>query len=100
LKVAGAFLGITENPILLLLLISVLLIALGTFVEALALLVLVVPVLIPVVTSVGIDPIFFGAFVILNLMVGILTPPMGMAFLVIFQWERCIEVCFHFSFHL
>jgi len=83
LKVAGAFLGITENPILLLMLISVLLIALGTFVEALALLVLVVPVLIPVVTSVGIDPIFFGAFVILNLMVGILTPPMGMALFVV-----------------
>src|SRR5699024_11499168 len=74
LKVAGAFLGITENPILLLLLISVLLIALGTFVEALALLVLVVPVLIPVVTSVGIDPIFFVVFVFLNLMFGILIP--------------------------
>lgn len=83
IKVANAFLGITENPILLLLLISVLLIALGTFIEALALLVLVVPVLIPMVTSVGIDPIFFGAFVILNLMIGILTPPMGMALFVV-----------------
>ncbi|SHG16858.1 TRAP transporter large permease [Ornithinibacillus halophilus] len=83
IKVADAFLGVTENPILLLLLISLLLIALGTFIEALALLVLVVPVLIPVVTSVGIDPIFFGAFVILNLMIGILTPPMGMALFVV-----------------
>ncbi len=83
IKVADAFLGITENPILLLLLISLLLIILGTFIEALALLVLVVPVLIPVVTSVGIDPIFFGAFVILNLMIGILTPPMGMALFVV-----------------
>ncbi|GAB3790526.1 TRAP transporter large permease [Virgibacillus kimchii] len=83
IKVAEGFLGITENPIFLLMLISVLLIVLGTFVEALALLVLVVPVLIPVVTSVGVDPIFFGAFVILNLMIGILTPPMGMALFVV-----------------
>lgn len=83
IKVADAFLGITENPILLLLLLSLLLIALGTFIEALALLVLVVPVLIPAVVSVGIDPIFFGVFVILNLMIGILTPPMGMALFVV-----------------
>src|SRR5699024_3028718 len=83
LKVANAFLDLTENPILLLLLISLLLIFLGTFIEALALLVLVVPILIPVVTSVGIDPIFFGAFVIVNLMIGILTPPMGMALFVV-----------------
>ncbi|WP_205601327.1 TRAP transporter large permease [Virgibacillus sp. YIM 98842] len=83
IKVAEGFLGITENPIFLLMLISVLLIVLGTFVEALALLVLVVPVLIPVVTSAGVDPIFFGAFVVLNLMIGILTPPMGMALFVV-----------------
>ena len=83
IKVAEGFLGITENPIFLLMLISVLLIVLGTFVEALALLVLVVPVLIPVVTSAGIDPVFFGAFVVLNLMIGILTPPMGMALFVV-----------------
>lgn len=83
IQIAEGFLGITENPIFLLLLMSVLLIILGTFIEALALLVLVVPVLIPVATSVGIDPIFFGAFVILNLMIGILTPPMGMALFVV-----------------
>ncbi|MBB6450975.1 tripartite ATP-independent transporter DctM subunit [Geomicrobium halophilum] len=83
IQVADFFLGVTENPILLLLLISVLLLILGTFIEALALLVLVVPVLIPVATSVGIDPIFFGIFVILCLMIGILTPPMGMALFVV-----------------
>lgn len=83
IKVADTFLGLTENPIMLLILISLLLIALGTFVDALALLVLVVPILIPLVTSVGIDPVFFGAFVIINLMIGILTPPMGMALFVV-----------------
>src|SRR5699024_12177506 len=64
-------------------LISLLLLILGTFIEALALLVLLVPVLLPVATSVGIDPIFFGVFVIINLMIGILTPPMGMALFVV-----------------
>ncbi|SDJ06623.1 TRAP transporter large permease [Natribacillus halophilus] len=83
IMVADFFLGATENPIILLLLIALLLLILGTFIEALALLVLVVPVLIPVVTSVGIDPIFFGVFVILCLMIGILTPPMGMALFVV-----------------
>lgn len=82
-KIASFFLEVTENQILLLLLISVLLLVLGTFVEALALLVLLVPVLLPVATSVGIDPIFFGVFVIINLMIGILTPPMGMALFVV-----------------
>ena len=81
--VAEFFLGVTENPILLLILISLLLLILGTFIEALALLVLVVPVLVPVILNAGIDPVFFGVFVILNLMIGILTPPMGMALFVV-----------------
>lgn len=83
IKIADFFIDITENPILLLVLFSVLLLVLGTFVEALALLVLLVPILLPVATSVGIDPVFFGVFVIINLLIGILTPPMGMALFVV-----------------
>lgn len=83
IKIADFFIDITENPILLLILFSVLLLILGTFVEALALLVLLVPILLPVATSVGIDPVFFGVFVIINLLIGILTPPMGMALFVV-----------------
>src|SRR5699024_3386192 len=85
IKIADFFLDITENQILLLLLISLLLLILGTFIEALALLVLLVPVLLPVATSVGIDPIFFDVFVIINLMIGILTPPIGIALFVVSQ---------------
>lgn len=83
IKIADFFIDITENQILLLILFSVLLLILGTFVEALALLVLLVPILLPVATSVGIDPVFFGVFVIINLLIGILTPPMGMALFVV-----------------
>lgn len=87
-KIADFFLGITESPVLLLMLISLLLLLLGTFVEALALLVLLVPVLLPAATSAGVDPIFFGVFVIINLMIGILTPPMGMALFVVSRVGR------------
>lgn len=83
IKIAQFFLGVSSNRIILLLMINALLLFLGTFIEALALLVLVVPILVPVVVSAGVDPVFFGILVILNLMVGILTPPMGMALFVV-----------------
>lgn len=83
IKIAHFFLNFSSNKIVLLLMINALLLFLGTFIEALALLVLVVPILVPVVTSAGVDPVFFGILVILNLMVGILTPPMGMALFVV-----------------
>ncbi|APC49397.1 MULTISPECIES: TRAP transporter large permease [Virgibacillus] len=83
IQVADFFLNVTSNPILLLLLINVLLIFLGMFIESLALLILLIPILVPVVVSAGIDPVHFGIIVILNLMIGILTPPMGMALFVV-----------------
>ncbi|WP_176961133.1 TRAP transporter large permease [Lentibacillus cibarius] len=83
IAISDFFLSVTENPIILLLLMNVLLIFLGTFIDALALLVLVVPILVPVVVAAGVDPVHFGIIVILNLMIGILTPPMGMALFVV-----------------
>lgn len=81
--VASLFLGWAETPLGFLLVISGMLLVLGTFIEALAILLLIVPVLVPVAQSFGIDPIHFGIVVILNLMIGILTPPMGVALFVI-----------------
>lgn len=83
ITVADFFLSISDNPLMLLLLINLLLIFLGMFIESLALLILLVPILIPVILTAGIDPIHFGIIVILNLMIGILTPPMGMALFVV-----------------
>ncbi|MBU9722349.1 TRAP transporter large permease [Bacillus alkalicola] len=83
ISISNFFLSVTENPIILLLLINVMLILLGMFIESLALLILLVPMLVPVILVAGIDPIHFGIIVILNLMVGILTPPMGMALFVV-----------------
>lgn len=83
IQVANFFLNVTDNPIVLLLLMNLLLIFLGMFIESLALLILLVPILVPVIMVAGIDPVHFGIIVILNLMIGILTPPMGMALFVV-----------------
>lgn len=89
---AEYFLTISENPLVLLLLINLLLLFLGTFIESLALLLLLVPFLVPVASAVGIDPVHFGVMAILNLMIGILTPPMGMALYVV---SRVGDIPFH-----
>lgn len=89
---ADYFLTISDNPLILLLLINLLLLFLGTFIESLALLLLLVPFLVPVAAAVGIDPVHFGVMAILNLMIGILTPPMGMALYVV---SRVGDIPFH-----
>ena len=83
MKIAEVFLTFGKSPLMVLIMINLLLIFLGTFIEALALQVLVLPMLIPVVIQFGIDPVFFGVLSTLNLMIGILTPPMGMALFVV-----------------
>lgn len=82
-KVAAVFMEYATTPLMALVMINLLLLFLGTFIEALALQILVLPILIPVVASFGIDLVFFGVISTLNLMVGILTPPMGMALFVV-----------------
>lgn len=89
---ADYFLTISDNPLVLLLLINLLLLFLGTFIESLALLLLLVPFLVPVAAAVGIDPVHFGVMAILNLMIGILTPPMGMALYVV---SKVGDIPFH-----
>lgn len=83
MKIAELFLTFGKSPLMVLIMINLLLIFLGTFIEALALQVLVLPMLVPVIIQFGIDPVFFGVLSTLNLMIGILTPPMGMALFVV-----------------
>lgn len=68
---------LTENPVVFLLLIAGLMLVLGTVIDATALLVLVVPILLPIGLEYGIDPINLGVVLILSLMIGLLTPPVG-----------------------
>ncbi len=69
--------AITENKILVLLLIGVFYIFIGTFMESLAQIVLFTAVFLPLVTSLGVDPVLFGIFTVITCEIGFLTPPLG-----------------------
>ncbi len=75
--------GFTDNPILFLLLLNVLLILLGIPLEAPPVILVLVPILMPIVTQFGIEPVQLGVIMILNLMIGSLTPPVGAVLFVV-----------------
>ncbi|MEW9124251.1 MAG: TRAP transporter large permease [Thermotaleaceae bacterium] len=80
--VANAILSISTNKIIVILLINLLLLFVGTFMETIAALVILFPVLLPVATSIGMDPIQFGVMAVLNLVIGLTTPPVGVCLFV------------------
>jgi tripartite ATP-independent transporter DctM subunit len=82
-QLGGLILGTTQNPLLILLFINVFLLIVGCFMEALAALIVLVPVFMPIIKAVGIDPVHFGVVIILNLMIGTLTPPVGIVLFVV-----------------
>jgi len=79
---AGGLLGVTDNPVMLLLLINLVLLIAGTFVETTAALILLVPMITAMLPSLGIDLIQLGVIVVTNLALGMLTPPMGICLIV------------------
>ena len=85
MRVAEVFIKYATSPMMVLIMINLLLLFLGMFIDALALQFLVLPMLIPIAEQVGIDLVFFGVMTTLNMMIGILTPPMGMALFVVAQ---------------
>ncbi|HEX6231700.1 MAG TPA: TRAP transporter large permease [Jiangellaceae bacterium] len=76
-SVASAILTVTDNKIVFLILVNMLLLMLGAIIEPTSALVLSVPILLPVAVQFGVDPVHFGVIAVLNLMIGLLTPPMG-----------------------
>lgn len=80
--IAKTILSISTNKFVVILLINILLLFVGTFMETIAALVILFPVLLPVVTSVGMDPIQFGVMAVLNLVIGLTTPPVGVCLFV------------------
>ncbi|MDQ0252924.1 tripartite ATP-independent transporter DctM subunit [Evansella vedderi] len=80
--VANGIMSITENHILIILLIILLLLFVGTFMETIAALVILFPVLLPVATSIGMDPVHFGIVMVLTLIIGLSTPPVGVCLFV------------------
>ena len=76
-------LALTDNRYVILLLTNVLLLVIGCFLEPIASISILVPVLMPVIVKVGIDPVHFGVMMTLNLMIGLLHPPLGMVLFVL-----------------
>ena len=83
MRIADGFMAFADSPTMVLVMINLLLLFLGMFIDALALQFLVLPMLIPIAVHFGIDLVFFGVMTTLNMMIGILTPPMGMALFVV-----------------
>ena len=76
-RVADVMLTVSDNPIVFLLIVNLLLLMLGMVLEPTSALVISVPILLPIAVEFGIDPVHFGVIVVLNLMIGLLTPPIG-----------------------
>ncbi|WYK03841.1 TRAP transporter large permease [Cereibacter sphaeroides f. sp. denitrificans] len=69
--------GLSDNPLVILLLINVALLVLGTFMDMSPLIVITTPIFLPVAQAFGVDPVHFGVILILNLGIGLCTPPVG-----------------------
>lgn len=69
--------SVSDNPIVILLLLNVVLLILGTFMDMSPLIVITTPIFLPVATAFGVDPVHFGVILILNLGIGLCTPPVG-----------------------
>ncbi len=76
-KVTAIFLGISENKYVFLFLVNILLLLLGTFMDLAPMLLICTPIFMPVILKLGIDPVHFGMIMILNLGIGLITPPVG-----------------------
>ena len=88
-------LSVTDNKVALLLIITLIVLVVGLFMETIAAITILTPVLLPVAISLGMDPVHFGIVMILNLMIGLLTPPVGMVLYVLSKvahvsFERCV----------
>lgn len=79
MKVSALLLGLSENPLMLLLLVNLLLLAVGMILESIAAILIIAPIVAPALTMAGVDPLQLGIVFVLNLMIGLLTPPVGMS---------------------
>jgi tripartite ATP-independent transporter DctM subunit len=76
---AEAVFAVSQDPLVVLLLVNALLLFLGLFLDPIAALVMMTPIVFPVLFEVGVDPIQIGVIMVFNLMLGLLTPPLGLS---------------------
>lgn len=75
--ISDAVLGFTDSSVVVLILMMLILIIVGTFMDPTPAILIFVPIFLPIVTEFGIDPVHFGAMVVMNLSLGVITPPVG-----------------------
>ena len=75
--------SLSTEPWAILLIINAVLLLLGMFIEGIAILIIAFPVLLPIITQIGVDPVHFGVIMVLNLMIGLVTPPVGLCLYVV-----------------
>lgn len=81
-KISAVILGISTEPLIALFLIAIMLLIVGTFLDNAVAMVLLTPVFAPAIAKLGIDPVFFGVFMVLALAIGQITPPVGLCLFV------------------
>ena len=85
---ADAILGFTDNKWVFLLLVNLLILFVGCFIDTIAAITIMVPILLPIALKLGVDPLHLGVIITLNLMIGLLTPPLGMITFVLARIAR------------
>jgi len=80
--------SISTNPNVILLLLNVFFLIVGMFMESLSIIVIITPVVLPLVRTLGIDPVHFGVVLVLNLMIGLATPPFGLSLFTVAKIEN------------
>jgi len=76
-KITTAFLTLSDNRYVILMCINFMLLLLGTVMDMAPLILILTPILLPVVTGIGVDPVHFGMIMLVNLGIGLITPPVG-----------------------
>ena len=81
-------LGLSKNPWVLLIIVNGLLLVVGMIMETIAAILILTPIVVPALAAAGVDPVHLGVVVVLNLMIGLLTPPVGMSLYMVAQVAR------------
>ncbi len=86
--VIAALFELSSEPWVILLIVNVILLVLGMFIEGVAIIIIAFPVLLPVMLKIGVDPVHFGVIIVLNIMIGLVTPPVGLCLYVVSEVSK------------
>jgi tripartite ATP-independent transporter DctM subunit len=86
--VIASLFKLSQEPWVVLLIVNVILLVLGMFIEGVAIIIIAFPILLPVMMQIGVDPVHFGVVMVLNIMIGLVTPPVGLCLYVVSEVSK------------